>query len=327
MNPKKIGDIKPKLNTYNKPMESTSFKNISIIESSRKYTSQNKNSTLFNQKNKKGFLKFIKILLIITIILLVVYKLIWIITKTNISIDPKIEKIEINQSIVMTSWNDPVNISLVNVKEELPFNEGDNENVVRSKLKNKIKEHVKFDIPEDYIFLNGCSDNIIYSSDGIKNSETNEKNANTKIKQEAKTKPELKKEASKITKISAEQNYILFNKKSLENFLINEKNHKDSHILNIGTIKCSIQSNLADYLGQNGSGLIYNLEGTLDFEYFVNTDYIYTNTVNSNLSNSKNFVSNQPYIQNYTIKNSPLDIYKKTKNKESKFVIKVNYTK
>lgn len=268
------------------------------------------NNDLIYLKSSKQNSKFKKIIFIIIKILFILYVALYFISKNTINIEPSKHTIDLNESITLSSWKNPIKVSIATFNEEIQTLDQDN-NKIKEKISLNLKKKIDYDTPKDFILIKGCSNNIVYTGNNTNKNiikDTDIKNIETKNKKDLiniENKEIIVEE--KAGTIKGELTLIIFNKKSLEEYLIKVSNTKDEHISDISKIKCELKNNINK--NTKATDVAFILTGSIETTSNINKDNIIYGNLFKSFKKIKYSLDNNPGINNYSIKTSPFNIF------------------
>lgn len=308
MTKKIIGDIK---------IQKKEIKNIETNNKEPILEIKNENNKINNEliysKPLKQNSKLKKIIFIIIKILFILYVALYFFSKNTINIEPSKNTIDLNESVTLSSWKKPIQISIATFNEEIQTLDQDNDNEkIKEKISLNLKKKTDYDIPKDFILVKGCSNNILYTGNNI-NKDIIKKDVNTTNIDTENGKDPINTENKEIVAeekdgtITGELTLIIVNKKSLEDYLIKVNNIKDAHISDISKIKCELKNNINK--NTKATDVAFVLTGNIETTSNINKGSIIYNNLFKSFRKIKYSLDNNKGINNYSINTSPFNIF------------------
>lgn len=283
-----INDIKkPKSKIVSKPIEvdqvDQSFNNLFLKK---------------DNKVKKKSYKYSYIFLIILIIS--IFIVVYYINKTFVYITKVENTKNINQTITLSSWNEPFNVRVITFKADQVINDNKDIESAQNKIKDKINNQIHYDLPKGYEIFPKCRSNIYYT-----------RNENIVEGQDQIN-----------TVVNGSLSLLAFESTGLMDYLNKNSLPEEHSIKEIKNLSCDIKSNLSSYLlNSNAKNLSFILN--VELVHIPNIDHIIlTNSlVGSSKKNAKAILSNDTRIQDFKIKLLPFNFFPVLSNKTNKINI------
>lgn len=238
----------------------------------------------FSKINKPRSKKAKIFIIIILIFFIGIFALLHLTTKTKITIVPKIINKDINESITLISWTDPLETTVMSFTEEANTDANNLENA-QNELKEKIKNRFQYDTPQGYILIPGCETNIYYENG------PNIENTN---------------DFKMIGKISA----LLIKKDSVYDYINSSLNLESSIIKDISNVDCELKSDITIYeIGQKNSNISFILSGPIKYEKIIDQDKVKNEIKNKWKKEAIIYLNSNEDILSFSLKLRPINFF------------------
>jgi hypothetical protein len=236
--------------------------------------------SLNTKKSKKGKIIFI----ILTLLICVFLGILYFFTKVKITITPKITTKDINESITISSWANPLVSTVMLFNEDVSGNV-DSLDQAHKEIEEKIKNRFQYDTPVGYIILPGCKTNIYYE-----NGPNIENSSNIKV----------------IGKVAA----LLIKEDTVYSYLKDSLKLKDVTIKDIFGIRCELKSDITNYtIGQKSENLSFIISGSIKYEAMVNQEEVIGSIKGLWKNEAIRYLNTKEEIMNFILKSKPINSF------------------
>lgn len=223
-----------------------------------------------------------KFLLVMLLIITVILTILYLITRTKITITPKIEDKKVSESITINSWRLPFKSSVMSIEEESPIII-DEENTKKI-LDEKIINRFKYDTPSGYLILSNCKTNTYYENEKVIDGKPGQIKAN----------------------ISA----LIIEKSGLLDYLKKSMKLTNEEIKNIDKLSCDLKSDITGYgAGQKAEALSFLINGEIKTEKVISSPDIINSIIGRSKKTAINTLNTNEDILNYSFKLRPFNFF------------------
>lgn len=223
--------------------------------------------------------KLRKYIIIWLFILAALYTGIYFLSSITTTIVPKEEIRTINQSVTLDSWTSPLKTTVMSVSEKMNISNKEEIEDAKVQLEKKIKSRLRYDMPEGYLLMESCSSTITYTEP----TETD-------------------------TFIEAKVSTLIFEKKSLEKYLLKITAGDEFYITDISKLSCSLRVGIEspDIISRSVS---FILNGDITLLPIIDTDAIALASKGKTYANYNQLLRDNSRIGSYTIHTAPAPIF------------------
>lgn len=160
--------------------------------------------------------------------------------KVTVLLTPRTISKQVNESITLSSWSSPITATVMTVTEQVTIHSEIEEEKLAAHaiLENKIEAGFRYNIPQNYILINGCKTTTRFSETETTDSQT-------------------------ITSVASANGFII-KKSSLEDYLIKQMRFKNTKIEEMSGLACELKKDIAGYTaGTGASSLSVILSGEI----------------------------------------------------------------
>lgn len=241
-------------------------------------------------KFKKDNSKFKRKLFFTILIIIIIYYLLYILSSVNTIIVPKEDIRTITQSVTLDSWTKPIKSTIMSIDEKTTVLKIEDIENAKTKLNEKIKNRLIYDMPDNYILMDGCKSGISYKEP------------------EFEIDPKSKLPIVNNNVLEAKMNVLIFEKNSLLNYLKKITVTDDMSVKDISGLSCDLRSDIASDLIMSRQ-ISFILNGEITFLPIIDTNELVNSSSFKTIKSYKLMLDTNPKIASYTIKTNPFPIF------------------